>query len=67
MLCALIFREMLTLRAPHVDKLDSDFSSDEMSENVLSDSVQEEEYLNALGNVNFCITDLMLRKKLCLQ
>ncbi|XP_045103635.1 lymphokine-activated killer T-cell-originated protein kinase homolog isoform X2 [Portunus trituberculatus] len=45
----LVLWEMITLRAPHVDKLDSDFSSDELSESDLSDSLQEEEYLKALG------------------
>ncbi|XP_063865654.1 lymphokine-activated killer T-cell-originated protein kinase-like [Scylla paramamosain] len=45
----LVLWEMLTLHAPHVDKLNPDSSFTELSESVLSDSLQEEEYLKALG------------------
>lgn len=49
---------MLALHAPHIDKLDPDSISDELSENDLSDSL-EEEYYKALGIVVvFSITDL---------
>lgn len=41
---------MLTLHAPHVDKLSSELSSDE-----LSVSSQEEEYLKVLGNITFFV------------
>lgn len=57
----LFFREMVALQPPHVDKLCPSEYDDEFSE-----SVDEEEYMKALGKwflfciLNFCYFNLML-------